>query len=42
MSGYLPIKASLGIDKILNEEWVDSGHTIYVTYFKNKPLLRSE
>jgi NAD(P)-dependent dehydrogenase (short-subunit alcohol dehydrogenase family) len=37
MSSYLIIGASSGIGKRLAEQLVDSGHSVYATYFKNKP-----
>jgi NAD(P)-dependent dehydrogenase (short-subunit alcohol dehydrogenase family) len=37
MSTYLIIGASSGIGKKLAEQLVDSGHSVYATYFKNKP-----
>jgi NAD(P)-dependent dehydrogenase (short-subunit alcohol dehydrogenase family) len=37
MSTYFIIGASSGIGKKLAEQLVDSGHSVYATYFKNKP-----
>lgn len=37
MSTFLIIGASSGIGKKLAEQLVGSGHTVYATYFKNKP-----
>ena len=36
MSTYLIIGASSGIGKKLTEQLLDSGHSVYATYFKNK------
>ncbi len=38
MSTYLIIGASSGIGKKLAEQLVDSGHRVYATYYKNKPV----
>jgi len=42
MSTYLIIGASSGIGKKLTEHLVDSGHKVYATYFKNKPVSESD
>ena len=41
MSNYLIIGASSGIGKKLAEQLVDTGHSVYATYFKNKPEANS-
>ncbi|NEW82743.1 MAG: SDR family oxidoreductase [Mariniphaga sp.] len=38
MSNYLIIGASSGIGKKLAEQLIVSGHRVYATYFKNKPV----
>jgi len=38
MSTYLIIGASTGIGKKLAEQLVSSGHKVYATYYKNKPV----
>ncbi len=42
MSTYLLIGASSGIGKKLAEQLVDCGHSVYGTYFKNKPITNPE
>ncbi len=42
MSTYLIIGASSGIGKKLAEQLIDSGHSVFATYFKNKPETHSD